>query len=60
MRRRPEMKLRTQLRRRWMEAAEDYWTAVVNGYANVADRARDFANVSLRLHLFEQGRRSAR
>lgn len=56
--------LRSELRREWRAAAEDYWSVLTGGHGwsdhQVNERARRLAKVALRLHIFEQGRRNKR
>lgn len=53
----------SKLKRQFREDAEQYWRAISDvGWAPdyPGKRARALANAALRLHLFEQGRRSSR
>lgn len=54
---------RAQLLRDQKEAAEAYWRAITSGGYSaeyVVERMRELAARSLRLHIFEQGRRAGR
>ncbi len=50
-------------REEWRGAAENYWKMMANpsGWTTEIERARrELAALSVRLHIFEQGRRSKR
>lgn len=54
--------LRAQLRRQWRAACDNYFDEVVgeSDPDRRFRRLRDLGAISVRLHLFEQGRRSKR
>jgi hypothetical protein len=55
--------IHSQLRRELRDAAEAYWAVITaSGWSldAIDDRRRNLASLALRLHIFEQGRRSKR